>query len=212
MIDALGQIEGAYSLVCAVDKKLIGCRDPLGVRPLVLGELDGAPILASETCALDIIGATLRARDRARRDGHRHHRRRHRERSNRSPPRRVALLHLRVRLFRPAGFDRRRPQRLRGAQADRRGACPRERRSTPTSSCRCPIQACPAAIGFAEACGHPLRSRHHPQPLCRAHLHRADRRHPPHGRAAQAQRQPRRPRRASAWCWSTIRSCAARPR
>ena len=36
---------------------MIGCRDPLGVRPLVLGDLDGAWILASETCALDIIGA-----------------------------------------------------------------------------------------------------------------------------------------------------------
>ena len=52
-----GQIEGAYSLVCLSAKKMIGCRDPLGVRPLVLGDLDGAPILASETCALDIIGA-----------------------------------------------------------------------------------------------------------------------------------------------------------
>jgi amidophosphoribosyltransferase len=57
VIDALGQIEGAYSLVCLSEKKMIGCRDPLGVRPLVLGDLDGAWILASETCALDIIGA-----------------------------------------------------------------------------------------------------------------------------------------------------------
>jgi amidophosphoribosyltransferase len=57
VIDALGQIEGAYSLVCLSGKKMIGCRDPLGVRPLVLGDLDGAPVLASETCALDIIGA-----------------------------------------------------------------------------------------------------------------------------------------------------------
>jgi amidophosphoribosyltransferase len=57
LIDALGQIEGAYSLVCLSEKKMIGCRDPLGVRPLVLGDLDGAAILASETCALDIIGA-----------------------------------------------------------------------------------------------------------------------------------------------------------
>jgi amidophosphoribosyltransferase len=57
IIDALRQVEGAYSLVCMSAKKLIGCRDPLGVRPLILGELDGAPILASETCALDIIGA-----------------------------------------------------------------------------------------------------------------------------------------------------------
>ena len=57
LIDALKQVEGAYSLVALTSKKLIGVRDPFGVRPLVLGDLDGAPILASETCALDIIGA-----------------------------------------------------------------------------------------------------------------------------------------------------------
>ena len=56
-IDALGQLEGAYSLVGLSEKKMIGARDPLGIRPLVLGDLDGAYILASETCALDIIGA-----------------------------------------------------------------------------------------------------------------------------------------------------------
>ena len=56
-IEALRQIEGAYSLVALTNKKLVGARDPLGIRPLVLGELDGCPILASETCALDIIGA-----------------------------------------------------------------------------------------------------------------------------------------------------------
>jgi amidophosphoribosyltransferase len=56
-IDALRALEGAYSLVALTNKKLIGARDPLGIRPLVLGELDGHPILASETCALDIIGA-----------------------------------------------------------------------------------------------------------------------------------------------------------
>ena len=56
-IEALRTIEGAYSLVSLTNKKLIGARDPLGIRPLVLGELDGRPILASETCALDIIGA-----------------------------------------------------------------------------------------------------------------------------------------------------------
>ena len=57
IVDALKRIEGAWSLVCLSTKKMIGCRDPLGVRPLVLGDLDGAAILASETCALDIIGA-----------------------------------------------------------------------------------------------------------------------------------------------------------
>ena len=56
-IDALQQIEGAYALVALTNKKLIGARDPLGIRPLVLGDLDGCPILTSETCALDIIGA-----------------------------------------------------------------------------------------------------------------------------------------------------------
>ena len=56
-IEALRTIEGAYSLVSLTNKKLIGARDPLGIRPLVLGEFEGCPILASETCALDIIGA-----------------------------------------------------------------------------------------------------------------------------------------------------------
>ncbi|MEJ0024502.1 MAG: amidophosphoribosyltransferase [Rhizomicrobium sp.] len=59
LIDALKQVEGAYSLVALTSKKLIGVRDPWGVRPLVLGRLDQAYILASETCALDIIGAEL---------------------------------------------------------------------------------------------------------------------------------------------------------
>lgn len=57
MIDALTQVEGAYSLVALTADALIGVRDPVGVRPLVVGRLDGAHILASETCALDIIGA-----------------------------------------------------------------------------------------------------------------------------------------------------------
>ncbi|HEX2653856.1 MAG TPA: amidophosphoribosyltransferase [Xanthobacteraceae bacterium] len=56
-VEALRALEGAYSLVAVTNKKLIGARDPLGIRPLVLGELDGCPILTSETCALDIIGA-----------------------------------------------------------------------------------------------------------------------------------------------------------
>ncbi|MGE3782590.1 MAG: amidophosphoribosyltransferase [Alphaproteobacteria bacterium] len=57
LTDALRQIEGAYSLVALSQEALIGVRDPLGVRPLVLGKLGEAWILASETCAFDIIGA-----------------------------------------------------------------------------------------------------------------------------------------------------------
>ena len=56
-IDGLRQLEGAYAFVGLTNKKLVGARDPLGIRPLVIGKLDGCPILASETCALDIIGA-----------------------------------------------------------------------------------------------------------------------------------------------------------
>ncbi len=57
LIDALSQIKGAYSLVILTNKKLIGVKDPYGIRPLVLGEKNGFHVLASETCALDMIGA-----------------------------------------------------------------------------------------------------------------------------------------------------------
>ncbi len=55
--DALSQVTGAFSLVLSVGETLYAARDPRGYRPLVLGRLDGAAIVASETCALDIIGA-----------------------------------------------------------------------------------------------------------------------------------------------------------
>jgi amidophosphoribosyltransferase len=57
MKDALRQVEGAFSIVAMTRSKLIGVRDPLGIRPLVLGKLRGAYVLSSETCGLDIIGA-----------------------------------------------------------------------------------------------------------------------------------------------------------
>ncbi len=57
LTDALRRIEGAYSLVALTDSCVIGVRDPLGVRPLIIGRLDKAHIIVSETCALDIIGA-----------------------------------------------------------------------------------------------------------------------------------------------------------
>ena len=58
-IDALKQVEGAYSLVVMTPEGMIACRDPLGIRPLVMGRLDGAVIFASETVALDVCGATF---------------------------------------------------------------------------------------------------------------------------------------------------------
>jgi amidophosphoribosyltransferase len=57
LTDALRQVEGAYSVVALSQEAVIGVRDPLGVRPLVLGRLADSWIIASETCALDIIGA-----------------------------------------------------------------------------------------------------------------------------------------------------------
>jgi amidophosphoribosyltransferase len=57
MIDALSQVEGAYSLVAMTKDAMIGVRDPMGVRPLILGTVEGSPVLTSESCALDIMGA-----------------------------------------------------------------------------------------------------------------------------------------------------------
>ncbi len=56
-VDALKQVEGAYSLVCLTAEGMIACRDPLGIRPLVMGKLGDATIFASETVALDVVGA-----------------------------------------------------------------------------------------------------------------------------------------------------------
>ena len=56
-IDALRMVEGAYSLVCMTPKRMIACRDPLGIRPLVMGKIGEATVFASETVALDIVGA-----------------------------------------------------------------------------------------------------------------------------------------------------------
>ncbi|WP_448501467.1 amidophosphoribosyltransferase [Sphingomonas sp.] len=56
-IDALKRVEGAYSLICMTPEGMIACRDPLGIRPLVMGKLGDAYIFASETVALDVVGA-----------------------------------------------------------------------------------------------------------------------------------------------------------
>ena len=58
LTDALKQVEGAYSLLVLTQQGLIACRDPLGIRPLVMGKQGEATIFASETVALDVIGAT----------------------------------------------------------------------------------------------------------------------------------------------------------
>ena len=59
LIDTLFQIQGGYSLVLMTNKKLVGVRDPFGIRPLVIGKLKNSYIFTSETCALDIVGASF---------------------------------------------------------------------------------------------------------------------------------------------------------
>jgi amidophosphoribosyltransferase len=56
-VHALKQVEGAYSLLILTENEMVAARDPFGFRPLVLGQLKGAPVVASETCAFDLIGA-----------------------------------------------------------------------------------------------------------------------------------------------------------
>ena len=56
-VDALRLVEGAYSLICMTPKRMIACRDPLGIRPLVMGRIGDAVVFASETVALDVVGA-----------------------------------------------------------------------------------------------------------------------------------------------------------
>ncbi len=58
-IDALRQLEGAYSLICLTSEGMIACRDPLGIRPLVMGKLGDSWLFASETVAFDVVGAQL---------------------------------------------------------------------------------------------------------------------------------------------------------
>ncbi len=59
LIEALFQIQGGYSLILMTNKKLVGVRDPFGIRPMVIGKLKNSYIFASETCALDIVGASF---------------------------------------------------------------------------------------------------------------------------------------------------------
>jgi amidophosphoribosyltransferase len=56
-VEAIAQVEGAYALVCLTNDMILAARDPIGIRPLVLGWIGDAPVLASETCALATVGA-----------------------------------------------------------------------------------------------------------------------------------------------------------
>ena len=138
-IESVAQVRGAYSLVMLTQDRLIAVRDPHGFRPLALGKLGDAWVVCSETCALDLIGATY-VRDV-------------------EPGEVVVISPDGMKSFRPFA-DRswrtassststsRGPTATCSARASTRcaptsAACSRaRRRSTPTSSCRCPTPAC----------------------------------------------------------------------
>ena len=186
-IEAIRQIEGAFSLVALTSKKMIGVRDPLGIRPLVLGDLDGAWILASETCALDIIGARF-VRDL-------------------KPGEMVVVTSRGIESLFP--FE---PQKSRfcifeyvyfarpDSSVEGRNVYAIRKKIGAELALESPVEAdiVVPVPDFGHAGGHrllaagwhSLRARHHPQPLCRPHLHPARQFHPPHGRQAEAQRQP----------------------
>ena len=208
LTDALKQVEGAYSLVVLTEEGLVACRDPLGIRPLVMGKLGEATIFASETVALDVDRRELPARRRAGRADPRQ-----RQRDSLLPAvreGRAAAVHLRARLFLAARFHRRGHVGLRSPQEHRRRAVARSagRRRLCRAGAR---QRRSRGDRLHPGLRHSVRARHHPLALCRADLHPAEPGSPPPRRQAEAQRQFARWSTARASCWSTIPSSAARP-
>ena len=190
-IEALRAIEGAYSLVSLTNKKLIGARDPLGIRPLVIGELDGCPILASETCALDIIGAKyVRDVEPGEVIVFDDHGAQSHKPFPPMPPRPC--------IFEYIYFSR--PDSIVGGRSvyDVRKAMGAElaRESHVEADVVVPVpdSGVPAAIGYSQRIRRAVRTRHHPQPLCRPHLHPADPERARTRRAHEALGQPRRDR------------------
>ena len=155
LVESISQVSGAFSLVLLTKDRLIAARDPHGFRPLALGQLGDAWIVCSETCALDLIGATY-VRDiepgevLVISDGG--------LRSIRPfPPAPAGALHLRARLLRAARQLRVRPQRQRGADRASGESSPRESPVEADVVVPIPDSGVCAAIGFARQSGMPLR-------------------------------------------------------
>ncbi len=191
LIDALKQVVGAYSLVALSNEALMGVRDPLGVRPLILGRIGsegtGGWVLASETCALDIVGADF-VRDV-------------------EPGEIVVINDQGVHSIKPFNKQKERfcvfeyiyfarpdsvmegmpvyeARKRIGAELAREADVAGRRDRAGARFRR------PRGDGLLHAKRHPVRTWDHPQPLRRPHLHRADRPYPPSGREAEALRQP----------------------
>ena len=206
----LDEVDGAYSLLVLTENALIAARDPNGFRPLALAELgDGRRCFASESCAFDLLGARLlrelepgevvvvregEARATALSRGAGGQALRLRARLLR-PPRQRRLRRLGRRDAAPDG----RPPRARGAGGRRRRGAGARLRAV-------------RGARLQPRVGAPLRARPDPQPLRRPHLHRAEAVDPQLRRQGQAQSGREIIARQAGSCWSTTRSCAARPR
>ena len=169
-IDALSQIEGGYALVALTNTKLIGARDPLGIRPLVLGEIDGQVRAGVGNLRAGDGRRPVRARRRARRGGGDL---RYRGRIAPSLSGGAgAAVPVRIRLFRPPGLDRERAIGLRGAQGHGRAPGPGNRRGRGRGGAGAGLRGAGCAR-FRQRKRAALRARHHPQPLYGPHLHPA---------------------------------------
>ena len=195
LVESITQLTGAFSFALITKDSLIAARDPHGFRPLALGRLGDAWAVTSETCALDLIGATYvrdvepgevliigaarPAIDQA------------------VPDRAAVALHLRARLFRAARQRRVRPERQRSAHQPRPRAGARDRRRRRRRR---------ADSGLRRVRGDRLFGRSEdaaalrpdPQSLRRPHLHRAGAVDPPLRRQGEAQSGARASSRASA--------------
>jgi amidophosphoribosyltransferase len=189
-VDALRRVEGAYSLIVMTPQGMIAVRDPLGIRPLVMGRLDDAYIFASETVALDVVGAEfVRSID---------------------PGELVIVEDGKLRSLRPFGNHAPRPCIFEWVYFSRPDSIAGDSDQSVYSvrkaigaqlAIESPVEAdlviprprfgCPRRDRLRATERHPVRTRHHPLALCRAYLHPAGRPNPAIGSEAQAQRQPR---------------------
>ena len=134
--------------------RLVAFRDPLGIRPLVLGTVDGGYAVASESVAIDLMGGQL-VRDVLPGGGHRHRTRADDPQLPDGRHRRAGALHVRVGLLLPSGLDRRGSNGLRRAASDRPAARAKEAPAESDLVIPVPDSSRPQALGYSEASGIP---------------------------------------------------------
>ncbi len=208
LAEALNQVEGAYSLLLLTTDEMYAIRDPRGFRPLILGRIDGAWVAGSETCAFDLIDAEY-VREvepgemvRISRSG---------IESIRFAPEKQHqyCIFEHVYFSRPDSVVFGRPVNQSREQLGRLLA--REHPVEADMVTPVPDSGVPAADRLRRRIRHSISHGADPQSLRGAHVHRARAGHPRFRREAEAESRCGGCWKGSAWCWWTIRSCAARP-